>query len=594
MPEFGTVLTLMIKSNQITTHECENATLVSEHLDSDAVAEVVLADSAIVLNECLATERLDSDAVDSCLASLSSKTEFFYPAPDHSDSCTNSTLACPEANACLNLQQIISQEEVTPSEKEAEKALYSAEIRAFNSGLQEEILCGKPSRVSAYKEIPSHVASIVRRRVEEETRRLDTIRIQGCTSDVRAKVTSWDLVMPTSGMYLYIPADVPLLRSVKEIAINLEQDFKKLELAYEGRTMDLRKSLRENGVTIPQQRSNRNPRPVELCLSVTEPTESKHVRNAIENYNSLLRIIQVWRSSLRRDDPWDFVIENCKAFKRDFNKQIIKLAAAVNCSMESLLESEDLLIETKKGERLTTAQFIGAGVAIAEHYPIRVRYHLQRPEGQRVRADQYKRCAIETCMNRIAGSEHFEVVSVFENRNDILLSRYVEFKEHLKQSLGSYFNQTSMRLHPCPETACLKGDLFDPLDSSVNEHRFFHGTSMLSAASIAGSSFSLNRSQEGSFGPGIYFADDPRKADHHARRSKQEMLFVMLLCRVACGRVKKAETRGNYRDDVLSPGASVDSIYGAPSQTTYSFNEYIIFKEMQCYPEFLIIYKRKG
>jgi hypothetical protein len=258
-----------------------------------------------------------------------------------------------------------------------------------------------------------------------------------------------------------------------------------------------------------------------------------------------------------------------------------------------VLESEDLIIEAKDGRRLKPSQLFEAN---AEHFPIRVRYHFARPEGRRVRADEDKRRALETCMNGIAGSECFDVVSVYENQNDLLLSRYLEFQEHLKRTIGAHYNRSSMRRQPCQmtvKTVSLKGELFHTLDSSVNEEWLFHGTSMDNAANISGSSFSLEHAKVGNFGPGIYFTDDPRKADHHAP-AQEEMLQVMLLCRVACGRVKKVPGRGNYRDDVLGPGACVDSIHGVPSQTTRSFDEYIIFNEMQCYPEFLIIYKRKG
>jgi len=111
------------------------------------------------------------------------------------------------------------------------------------------------------------------------------------------------------------------------------------------------------------------------------------------------------------------------------------------------------------------------------------------------------------------------------------------------------------------------------LDDSVNEVYLFHCTTPAAAAAIVKSNF--QPSVFGSFGPGVYFADNAAKSNQYATGLSADGCKVMVLCRVVLGNLVQ-----------YGSGSNGDSLTG-----TTNHREFIIRDTSQIYPEYLVHYK---
>ena len=114
----------------------------------------------------------------------------------------------------------------------------------------------------------------------------------------------------------------------------------------------------------------------------------------------------------------------------------------------------------------------------------------------------------------------------------------------------------------------------------------FHATDLHNINDILKSGFSIQKSEEGSYGhPGIYFAESSQKADRYADNTKSRQNtkhLSILVVRTSLGH------HANY-DPVNNLLPCCDTLVGGRGKR---FPEFVKCDPAQIYPEFLITYDR--
>eukprot|EP00929_Paragymnodinium_shiwhaense_P085749 TRINITY_DN4617_c0_g5_i1.p1 TRINITY_DN4617_c0_g5~~TRINITY_DN4617_c0_g5_i1.p1 ORF type:complete len:362 (-),score=62.08 TRINITY_DN4617_c0_g5_i1:92-1177(-) len=139
--------------------------------------------------------------------------------------------------------------------------------------------------------------------------------------------------------------------------------------------------------------------------------------------------------------------------------------------------------------------------------------------------------------------------------------------------------------------------VFSDHDPTVNEFFFFHGTSPDGALNISNSGFRLDLAGSNAgtmFGKGAYFAESSSKADEYAKQGNgiYTGIYAMLLCRVTCGemfRVLRAEPDACM--EAVRAG-KYDSVLGDREASVGTFREFVVYRQRQIYPEYVVLYKR--
>lgn len=371
-----------------------------------------------------------------------------------------------------------------------------------------------------------------------------------------------------------------------------------MQLRHADKDLDCNLSLNDprQGVHFPLARrySDSN---IEVSLSMEVLSES--MRDAIASYmNQGYAVIQAGlpepimvideelRNTTKAVDghPKMFTVNYDKGHYADsIRKGLVKITALTNTTVEDLMESECVKLRTAGGQDINITQLADkAGQELRDCFPLYGQY-LPTAPGRRIKAPPNVREQIEALMNELSGSRRYSVSAVLINRNDLLWQKYAKFKDGLAESI-----QKGRRIARAAavRTAALNSACFDRLDGELNEFRLFHGTVIENAASIVGESFKLHHASQGAFGPGVYFADHPDKSDSYARSGGG--LSAMLLSRVVLGNVRAVQRTGDHKSSVVEAGSAVDSVLG----TCFTRPEYIIYREEQCYPEYVILYRR--
>jgi len=140
-------------------------------------------------------------------------------------------------------------------------------------------------------------------------------------------------------------------------------------------------------------------------------------------------------------------------------------------------------------------------------------------------------------------------------------------------------------------------ELFGPLQREVNEQYLFHGTSPSGALGIIKEGFDMrkNRTQdELLFGPGAYFAEAASKFDEYAQADEFSGMCAVLVCRVLCGEMfialNKLDPR-TYGDPEFVD--KYDGVLGDREACVGTYREFVVFKQEQVYPEYLVFYDRE-
>jgi len=151
-----------------------------------------------------------------------------------------------------------------------------------------------------------------------------------------------------------------------------------------------------------------------------------------------------------------------------------------------------------------------------------------------------------------------------------------------------------------------------PLVESCNEWFLLHGSSPDRCRSICESGFTMSRAGTGAtwkeagaskgtplYGFGLYFAESITKADEYSKAvPKGEMLegcHSVLVCRVTGGRAQYCDT--NEIDAALLQQQVIagpfHSVFGdRVSKLNKPYREMVVYDATQCYPEYIVYYKR--
>uniref|UniRef100_A0A0B7BK96 Poly [ADP-ribose] polymerase n=2 Tax=Arion vulgaris TaxID=1028688 RepID=A0A0B7BK96_9EUPU len=180
--------------------------------------------------------------------------------------------------------------------------------------------------------------------------------------------------------------------------------------------------------------------------------------------------------------------------------------------------------------------------------------------------------------------------------NPKLKSRYKKYKKYLYRKrceTGEEYDDIGNIPQKLFNFSCKN------LSPDINEFYLFHGTDEDSAYTIAEEGFDPRVTNPcAMYGQGVYFAEQFTKADQYTDqkcdRDPTGTELTVLLCKVLLGDflectkkyAKKWKTlpfNGDYRyDSVLGSGRKM------------LFREFVVYDGEQCYPEYIITYKRVG
>lgn len=152
----------------------------------------------------------------------------------------------------------------------------------------------------------------------------------------------------------------------------------------------------------------------------------------------------------------------------------------------------------------------------------------------------------------------------------------------------------------------------EALCPTANEVYLWHGTTPLGVLGIAEQGFRTDMAGaerpigKGWFRPaytpmyghGVYFAECASKSDEYAQPDPRGMYkgcCALLLCRVTLGRTRTLATPNVSQRDVHKARTrhpEPDSLIGDRT-CVGTYREFVIFDDAQCYPEYVVIYRRR-
>lgn len=192
---------------------------------------------------------------------------------------------------------------------------------------------------------------------------------------------------------------------------------------------------------------------------------------------------------------------------------------------------------------------------------------------------------------RIGMSSEFEVVELSRLENVEVFRKYRRYEKGVSDVLDGH-DAFSNGLFDVPqwlqELATKNG-----LSKSSNTVYLLHGTDVNSYRRIAREGFKTRFSLDSrpSYGRGLYFTDSACKASQYSRGDN-----LILVCRVVLGR---AQVLHGVCRDRLFPDKGYHSAMAkkgdiiAPYDFERLHNEFIVFDDAACYPEFVIHYNLK-
>jgi len=206
--------------------------------------------------------------------------------------------------------------------------------------------------------------------------------------------------------------------------------------------------------------------------------------------------------------------------------------------------------------------------------------------------------------DRRDGSEPKQLIVTEVKRieNNVLYQRYLAERDRISKK----------RSHPCTRLERLRGGqamtvtseagglrvTTSKLEGRVNETLLWHGTSPEGALGIARNGFDLSRagSAAGSmYGPGVYLAEHCSKSDEYAKDDLYSGVYCLLLCRAILGEPMSLTAGGDSMHAAIKSGmdgGAVDSVLGDREASVGTYREFIVYREEQVYPEFIVLYKR--
>lgn len=198
----------------------------------------------------------------------------------------------------------------------------------------------------------------------------------------------------------------------------------------------------------------------------------------------------------------------------------------------------------------------------------------------------------------------FEPTKVWRVENHQQWRSYVLRRDAVRANVGG----KPARITPRSATASFRLPSGAQLDRSSNEHLLFHGTKPAAVDVLCNRGFDERvGSLGGLFGAGCYFAESSSKSDEYVPPGAKQYMF---LCRVVVGspfvtpnrhtNLRRPPTVTGHFDGTWPPSDDdrFDSLLATtkatdPSSFLARFREFVVYDHSQCYPEYLIEYKRK-
>jgi len=129
------------------------------------------------------------------------------------------------------------------------------------------------------------------------------------------------------------------------------------------------------------------------------------------------------------------------------------------------------------------------------------------------------------------------------------------------------------------------------LSTSANTVYLLHGTKVGNLESVVKDGLKTRFSLSGrcTYGRGLYFADKACKASQYAHDG------CMIVCRVVLGRaevLRKSCGDKMFASQGYHSALAPSGVTAAPHGRAQLHNEYIVFNEAACYPEFVIHFEK--
>ena len=116
---------------------------------------------------------------------------------------------------------------------------------------------------------------------------------------------------------------------------------------------------------------------------------------------------------------------------------------------------------------------------------------------------------------------------------------------------------------------------------------FLYHTSRANPTEICEDGLLMSTSTGGSFGRGLYFSDDPKKSNEYW--GKDDKIRYMFIFAVAMGNVQRFGD-GITATTLKKSPPGFDSVAGRVPREHGLFNEYVVYRENQCLPRYLVEY----
>jgi len=210
-----------------------------------------------------------------------------------------------------------------------------------------------------------------------------------------------------------------------------------------------------------------------------------------------------------------------------------------------------------------------------------------------------------TCGTGEAEIQKYEVVQVLRNQNPKTWATYAKKRDQIRTEMKAWAYDPIWK-HKVfkPKTCNMKfqrkfstGDKRgEPLYGGENEMLLFHGTKPDAADAICEDHFRLG-SPDALFGAGCYFAECSSKSDEYVKDEDESIyqgLFATLLCRVIMGRVLYDANRFPDKHSLVAQVQRGDyhSVIGDREKVRGTYREFIVYDNLQAYPEYVVIYRR--
>ncbi len=176
----------------------------------------------------------------------------------------------------------------------------------------------------------------------------------------------------------------------------------------------------------------------------------------------------------------------------------------------------------------------------------------------------------------------FKVCNVYVIKNPKLARKY-------KYRVGRIYEKNKRK--NITQIKCATDGAKIELDHQINEKILFHGTSPKNIQSIVNEG--LHKGESGLFGKGIYFAENISKSDEYIMEDADGFCWVIL------ARVCMGNPCITTKQKDISKIRKKNSLLAECKRTSRKkraflmrYREFVINRNSQCYPEFIVKYKR--